>query len=215
MSRGILGCVMAASQPSPRLDPDGDPRPLLRRPRPEDAVELASATFFEGSRVDMQTLAGRLGISPATLYRWFGSRAGLLDAVFEQIAEEFTAQARSEAQGDGDDLVCDYARRLMRNGVSSVPIRAFVTREPQLGLRLLLGREGAVHRVVAARTGELIAQTRAPGAPHPREEHVHLIVQVATALEWATFTVGDEPEIDSAVDIIRMILAAPPGGDAT
>ena len=67
-----------------------------------------------------------------------------------------------------------------------------------------------MHRVVTARTGELIAQTRAPGAPHPREEHVHLIVQVATALEWATFTVGDEPEIDSAVDIIRMILAAPP-----
>jgi AcrR family transcriptional regulator len=209
----MLGCVMATPQPSPRLD--DVPQPLLRRARPDDAIELASATFFEGSRVDMQTLAARLGISPATLYRWFGSRAGLLDSVFERIAEQFAAQARSEAQGDGDDLVCDYARRLMRNGVSSEPIRAFVTREPQLGLRLLLGREGAVHRVVTRRTGELIAQTRAPGAPHPREEHVHLIVQVATALEWATFTVGDEPEIDSAVDIIRMILAAPPGGGAT
>ena len=97
----MLGLVMAASQPSPRLDPDGDPRPLLRRPRPDDAVDLASATFLEGSRVDMQTLAARLGISPATLYRWFGSRAGLLEAVFERIAEEFAAQARSEAQGRG------------------------------------------------------------------------------------------------------------------
>src|SRR4051812_48627820 len=112
----MLGCVMAASQPSPHLDPGEDPRPLLRRPRPDDAIELAGATFFAGARVDMQTLAARLGISPATLYRWFGSRAGLLEAVFERIAEEFTAQARREAQGDGDDLVCDYARRLMSRG---------------------------------------------------------------------------------------------------
>jgi AcrR family transcriptional regulator len=204
----MLGIVVAATQPS--AGPDAAPQPAFRRARPEDAVDQASATFLDGSRVDMQTLAARLGISPATLYRWFGSRAGLLEEVFERIAEEFAARARAEAQGQGDDLVCDYARRMMTMAAAFEPMRIFVTREPQLGLRLLLSRGGAVHRVVTARTGELIAQTRGPGARTPDEEHVHLIVQVATALEWATFTVGDEPQIDSAVEIIRMILAAPP-----
>ena len=209
MSRGILGGVMAASRPTASAATAAAAQPVLRRPRPADAVEQATVTFVEGARVDMQTLAARLGISPATLYRWFGSRAALLEEVFERLAEQFSAQARAEARGEGDELVCDYARRLMITAAAFEPIRAFVTREPQLGLRLLLGREGAVHRVLTARTGELIAQTRGPGATAPDEEHVHLIVQVATALEWATFTVGDEPEIDSAVEIIRMILAVP------
>ena len=204
----MLLTAMAASQPSSVAD--AAPQPAFRRPRPDDAVDLASATFLEGARVDMQTLAARLGVSPATLYRWFGSRAGLLEGVFERLAEDFAARARAEARGQGDELVCDYARRMMVRAAAFEPIKTFVTREPQLGLRLLLGRDGAVHRVLTARTGELIADTRERGASTPDEQHVHLIVQVATALEWATFTVGDEPEIDSAVDIIRMVLASVP-----
>lgn len=199
----MLVSAMAATEPSTRE------QPAFRRARPEDAVDQAMATFLAGARVDMQTLAARLGISPATLYRWFASRAGLLESVFERLAEQFAAQARADARGEGDERVCDYARCMMTAAASFEPMRTFVTREPQLGLRLLLGREGAVHRVVTARTAELIADTRAPGAGSPDEDHVHLIVQVATALEWATFTVGDEPEIESAVEIIRMILEAP------
>jgi hypothetical protein len=45
---------------------------------------------------------------------------------------------------------------------------------------------------------------------------VHLIVQVATGLVWATFVIGEEPQIDSAVEVIRMILSAgASGGVAT
>jgi hypothetical protein len=35
---------------------------------------FALETFLNDARVDMQTVAAQLDVSPATLYRWFGSR---------------------------------------------------------------------------------------------------------------------------------------------
>jgi len=195
---------MSASQTAP-----AEQAPIVRRPRPDDAVELALETFLREERVDMQSLAGRLGVSPATLYRWFGSRGALLEAVFERLAERFSDEAEAEARGAGDERVLDWARRLMLMAAAFEPLRSFVTREPQLGLRLLLGRGGAVHSKLSARTAQLIAEARPADAGAPPEQHVHLIVQIATALAWATFTIGDEPEIDSAVEVIGLILAAP------
>ncbi len=182
--------------------------PMFRRAKPADALDLAVDTFLAEARVDMQTLAVQLAISPATLYRWFGSRAQLLDAVCERLAERFTAAARAEAQGDGDERTCDYARRVMSAAAAFGPLRSFVAREPQLALRLLLGGSGAVHRVVTERTREMIAETRPPDQARRLDQQVHVIVQVATALVWATFAIGDEPAIDSAVEIVGVILAS-------
>ena len=184
------------------------PARRFRRAKPADAVDLALETFVSDTRVDMQILAAELDVSPATLYRWFGSRGQLLDRVLERLAEQFSAAARVGAQGDGDERVCDYARRLMRAAAEFEPARSFVSREPQLALRLLLGREGAIHRVIAGEMSEVIAEDRPPQRARPLEKQVHVIVQVATALVWATFAIGDEPQIDSAVEIIRMILAS-------
>jgi len=181
--------------------------PRFRRAKPADALELALETFLREERLDMQALAAQLAVSPATLYRWFGSRGQLLGSVLELLAERFSEAARAEAQGDGDERTCDYARRLMTAAAAFGPARSFVTREPQLGLRLLLGRQGAVHRVLSREMAEVIAQTRSPEEASRLVERAHVIVQVATALVWATFTVGDEPQIDGAVEIIRMVLA--------
>ncbi len=192
-------------------DRDGASHPVFRRAKPADALNLAVDTFLAEARVDMQTLATQLAISPATLYRWCGSRAQLLDAVCERLAERFTAAARAEARGEGDERTCDYARRLMSTASAFQPLRSFVAREPQLALRLLLGTSGAVHRVVTEQTREMITETRPPDAARRVDEQVHVIVQVATALVWATFAIGEEPAIDSAVEIVRVILASTAG----
>jgi AcrR family transcriptional regulator len=199
--------MTTANVSAPVVDRDGTPGPLVRRAKPEDAVELALGTFLACARVDMQALAAQLDVSPATLYRWFGSRAQLLDKVCERLAEQFASAGRSQAQGSGDERVCDYARRVMSSSAAFEPVRSFFTREPRLALRLLLGKQGSVHGVLVEQTGELIAQTRAAREP-PEDEHVHLIVSVATGLVWASFVIGDEPQIDSAVEIIKLILAS-------
>ncbi len=171
-------------------------------------MDLAVETLLGEVRVDMQALAAQLGVAPATLYRWFGSRGALLEQAFERLTRQFSAAARAEARGDGDERVCDYARNIMTSSAAFQPVRSFVERESELGLRLLLRRGGAVHRVVADELLEMLAETRSQPPTPELVEAAHVIVQVATSLVWATFMVGDEPEIDEAVQVIRVILAS-------
>jgi len=200
----------------PRSGVSGEaPAPRFRRARPTDAVDLAVETLLAEARVDMQVLAAELGVAPATLYRWFGSRGALLEQAFEKLAREFSAHARAQASGEGDERVCDYARNIMTASAAFQPMRNFVEREKELGLRLLLRRDGAVHRVIAEELLEVIAQTRPPARAEQLEGAAHVIVQVATALVWATFTVGDEPRVDDAVEVVRVILASSGPGART
>jgi AcrR family transcriptional regulator len=194
--------VPARSERAPSTD--------FRRATREDAVDVTLQTLVGEARVDMQTLAARLGVSPATLYRWFGTRAQLLDATFERLSREFCGQARASAVGSGDELVCDYARRLMTLGTRFQPLRTFVSREPQLALRLLLGEDGAVRRVVVESMRELLGETRGADQVRVLGEQIDVIVQVATALVWATYAIGEEPQIDRAVSLVRLILASSP-----
>jgi AcrR family transcriptional regulator len=201
--------------PSPKTAPENtvtEPEALFRRARPGDAVDLAVATFLAGERVDLQTLARRLDVSPATLHRWFGSRGALLDRVCGRVTEAFADAAVAEARGKGDERISSFARLLMVNASSAEPVRAFVTREPQLALKLILGKDGTVHRVLAERTLAVIGDARGTADAEALEQATHLIVQVSTALIWATFVIGEEPEIDSAIQIIRMVLESVPAG---
>jgi len=196
---------MAQASPVEQAEPA---TPRFPRAKPADAVDLAIETLLSEARVDMQTLAAQLGVAPATLYRWFGSRGALLERAFEQLAREFSSHARAQAHGDGDERVCDYARNVMTASAAFEPMRCFVAREKELGLRLLLRREGAVHRVIADELLEVLAETRPLAQAQRLEGAAHVIVQVATSLVWATFMVGDEPRIDDAVEVVRVILAS-------
>jgi AcrR family transcriptional regulator len=151
--------------------------------------------------------SGRSAISRVTLYRWFGSREQLLEQLLIQLAGEFTAPARAAATGEGDERVVDFARRIMDATAHFQPLRTFVEREPQLALRLLVGESGAVHGSIAQALLDVIAETHSAEETHALEQQVHAIVRMATALQWSTIAIGDEPETELAVDIVRVLLA--------
>jgi AcrR family transcriptional regulator len=188
--------------------------PVIRRPRPADGLDLARVTFLAGERVEMATIASRLDVSQATVYRWFGSRERLIERVLDEIAREFLAAARAQARGDGDERVLDYARGLMTVTVTLEPVRAFVEREPQLSLRLLLGEKGVIRRTLREALAGVVAETRSAAAAQALEDELDVLVEVAVALEWATFAIGDEPQIDHAMHIMRLILASHAGDGA-
>jgi AcrR family transcriptional regulator len=182
--------------------------PIFRRPTRQDALDLARTAFLEGARVEIGVLAAQLSISRVTLYRWFGSREQLLEQLLIQLAGEFTAPAREQATGDGDERVIDFARRIMNATSQFQPLRTFVEREPQLALRLLIGQAGAVHGSIAQALLDVIAETHSPEQTAGLEGQVHAIVRMATALQWSTIAIGDEPETELAVDIVRVLLAS-------
>lgn len=169
---------------------------------------MARATFLSGERVDMGTLAARLATSRSTLYRWFGSREQLLEKLLLQLTGEFSAAARVEAEGEGDERVLDFGRRIMDATARFEPVRTFIAHEPQLALRLLIAERGAVHASIADTMLEVIAETHSEQETEVLRHHVHAVVEVAATLQWATVAIGEEPNTERAVDIVRVMLAA-------
>ncbi len=184
-----------------------DARPVVRRPKPEDALEAARASFLAEERVELATLAVQIDVSQATLYRWFGSREQLIDRVLGVLTDEFTAAAKTEGKSEGDERILDFIRDVMASTVGFAPVRTLIAKEPQLALRLLLGEEQAVHRGLVRALSEVVAETRSPKQARELESEIDTIVQVGTALEWATLVAGDEPHLDRVVDIARALLA--------
>jgi AcrR family transcriptional regulator len=184
--------------------------PAFRRAMPRDAVNAAQATFLASERVDMGTLAGQLAISRATLYRWFGSRDQLVERILVQLADGFCSTALIDLEPEGDDRVLEYARRLMAITVGFEPLRAFVEREPQLALRLLIGQRGAIHAVISRALLAVVSETRTAGETAALEPNVDVVVWVATSLQWATLAGGEEPQTERVVEIVRALLTASP-----
>jgi hypothetical protein len=87
------------------------------------------------------------------------------------------------------------------------PAQVFVNREPQLALRLLIGEHGAVHHAIVEEISAVLAQAEAVEDMSGLEERINVAVQVGTALQWATFAIGDQPDPQRVLDIVQMLLA--------
>ncbi len=167
----------------------------------------------EGVRVDMGELAERIGVGRATLYRWFGAREVLLDGLLERFALAFLDQAREQAQGEGDDWVLDVSRRLMESRPSSSSPRGASSRASRSSrFDSCSAPGGAVHRTLSRALREALAEIHSEEELAALEPSIEPMVQVATALQWATFAIGDEPQIERAVELMGLMLAAARGG---
>jgi len=195
---------MATTQPTQAQRPT----PIFRRPTPQDALDIARTAFLDDERVEIGVLAAQLSISRVTLYRWFGTREKLIEQVLVQLAGVFAAAAEGEAEGDGDERILDFTRRIMNATVHSQPLRGFVEREPQLALRLLIGERGEVHNRVLDALSDVVAHTYSPERAKALEHNIDVVVRVATALQWGTLAIGEEPKTEEAVEILRILLNA-------
>jgi hypothetical protein len=93
----------------------------------------------------------------------------------------------------------------MRITSTFAPLRGFAEREPQFALRILLDPQGPVADELRAG----FARALSDHAPDPEaidDDTIDIMVQLATALEWAPISVGEEPAIDRAVELMRSLL---------
>ncbi len=194
------------SSPAVSSQTAGPTQPRARRPGPDDAVVAARALLDRGERVDMQAVARELGVSRATIHRWFGMRDDLMRAVFEQLAMEFTAQARAQATGEGDERLFDVLRRLAAISAAYEPMRVAAAREPGLTLQLILDPQGPVYGHVLGALTELAGATRAPAEMTRLTRTLDTFVSASVALHWATIAGGREPDPQRYEDIGRALL---------
>jgi AcrR family transcriptional regulator len=181
--------------------------PRFRRPTPDDAAELARELFDAGERIDVLAVARRLGVSRATMHRWFGTRDQLLTAVLGLVADDFVGAAEAEAQGKGDERLLDFARRLAGASGVFAPLRQITQGEPDIALTLLLTPDGPVRPKVAAAVRRLLGPTRTPAALRRLDPAIELYVDAAMALHWATIATGAQSDPERLVLLGRALLA--------
>ncbi len=192
--------------------PDAAPR--FRRPTPGDAVDVARELLDEDERVDVQAVARRLGVSRATMHRWFGTRDQLMAALFAQMAQEFVAEALASARGRGDARAFDFVRRLADRAAAVTPLQRAATEDPALVMRIVLAPDGPVRGPIVETVTQLLAATRTPAQLRRIRAPVGLFVDAALALHWGTVMSGQTPDGRRYALLGRALLAQAEGAAA-
>ncbi|MFI6073698.1 QsdR family transcriptional regulator [Actinoplanes sp. NPDC051343] len=118
-----------------------------RRVISRDAVVRgAMRQFAAAGSIDMQSLAGDLAISRATLYRVAGSRDALLGEALWTLGRRLLDVARSERVRRGPDGVIEVSQIFADRLGAAPPMRIFIGAEPETAARVLFTPSGAVHR---------------------------------------------------------------------
>jgi len=186
-----------------------------RRPTPPDALRLARRRWLAGERLDMGGLARDLGISRATLYSWVGSRERLIGEVMWSFAQQGLGQAQTAATGSGADYVVDVFERFIHLNADFEPLRRFVAGDPELALRVLTSKDSPVQGRMIAAARELLAEQVDAGELKPGIEIgtlAYTLIRVAESFLYSDVITGSEPDVDKAVDVVRVLLGAGPHG---
>jgi AcrR family transcriptional regulator len=145
-----------------RVLPEGTGTPATI---PGPIFAAAVDTFVSGQRLDMRSLARRVGVARATLYRQAGNREQLLDQVLWWRARRLLAdQVRASADLTGTDRLTAVIGGVLRAIGADRPVRIFLESDPETALRVLTGSRGAVHQGMAATLENLIDLERGRGA---------------------------------------------------
>src|SRR5918999_2032385 len=116
------------------------PRPRRGRPAAasrEDVLAAAMARYLRGRRIDVQAIAAELGLGRSTVYRWFGSREGLIGEVVVRAGDPLVDAARAEAGGGGAEALLDTFDRMNRKLAEAPALRQFLEQERSTALRLI------------------------------------------------------------------------------
>jgi AcrR family transcriptional regulator len=142
------------------------------------------AQYLRGQRIDVQAIAAGLGVGRATVYRWFGSREGLIGEVLVAAAEPLLTEARAKAKGRGGAALLDTFDRFNRSLAAAPALRRFVEAEREAAMRVITSGAGIVQpRIVAAITEVIEEEVRAGRYEPPVETATlaYAIVKLAEA----------------------------------
>jgi AcrR family transcriptional regulator len=185
-----------------------------RRGRPaaasrEDVLAAAMHRYLRGRRIDVQAIAGELGVGRTTIYRWFGSREGLIGEVLNQAYDALVEAAGAQARGRGGARLLDIFDRLNRSLADAPALRQFVEQERDVALRIITSSGGSAQPHNVARIVEVIEeQVRAGNYEPPVEPSTlgYAIVRLAEAFLFNDAAAGMRGDVDRLREVEAAIL---------
>jgi AcrR family transcriptional regulator len=193
-----------------------------RRGRPAtasraDVVAAARAQFMAGERVDLTVVARDLGLGRATIYRWFGSREGVLSEVIGDESEALIRHHRHAVRRRGVHGLLEVFDRINRSLSRSMPLRRYVEQEGAAALRLLTSSTGAVQSRGVALIAEMIEAEVMAGrfeAPADPETLAYAIVRLCEAFLYNDAAFGIRGDHERLREVEAALLGVPHPGPA-
>ena len=170
------------------------------------------ASYLRGRRVDVQAIAAELGLGRTTIYRWFGSREGLLGEVLVAAADPLLDDARSRARGRGGRALLDTFDRFNRSLVEAPALRTFVEQERELALRIITSGAGVVDPHIVGRITRIVEEEIEAGAYDPLVDPETLgfaIVRLAEAFLLNDVVAGVRSDVSRLRAVEAALLGVP------
>jgi len=189
--------------------------PRKRGPAPgatrEEVLELARSHWLACRRIDVQAIAAESGVGRATVYRWFGSREGLIGEAMLGVFEARVSDARAAFPGHGAKALLDTFDLIYRGLAEAPHIRAFIDRERATALPLMTSSDGPVHpRLVEIIRGIIDAEVErgAYRAPTDTTTLAYVLVRLAEALLF-NYAADDIPkDVERLREVFAGLLGA-------
>jgi AcrR family transcriptional regulator len=184
-----------------------------RRGRPaaasrDDVLHLALNRYLHGERVDVQAIAAELGLGRTTIYRWFGSREGLVGETVARAAVPLFEGARAAAGGRGGAALLDTFDRINRGLAAAPALRAFLELERD-ALRILTSSGGIVQPRAVATIQRFIEDEVRTGAYDPPVDPstlAYAIVRLAEAFLFNDATAAMRGDVERLREIEAALL---------
>ena len=177
---------------------------------PAEIFAAAVDTFTAGQRLDMRSLARRLGVARATLYRRAGNREQLLDEVIWWRARRMlAAQVRATATLEGVPRITAVIGGVLGLIERDKPLRAFLESEPEAAMRILTGTRSTVQHGMAGALENLIELERGRGAFEADLDTptlAYAIVRICEGFLYADVIADRTPDTGRAVTVIEALL---------
>jgi AcrR family transcriptional regulator len=172
----------------------------IRRPRgrPSAAsrqqfLDAATRRFLGCERVDVNAVCAELGLSRATVHRWFGSRDRVLGEVLAALTVRFLARIARDSTGSGDSSLLDLFEAFARALAGDRALRHFIEHEREAAQRILTASDSVVEpRVVEMLQGQIEAEVSNGYTPPADPEVVaYAIVRIAESFLYSDGFHGD------------------------
>jgi AcrR family transcriptional regulator len=177
----------------------------------EDVLATALRAYLHGERIDVQAIAAELGLGRTTIYRWFGSREGLIGEVVVRAAQPLFDEARAAARGRGGVALLDTFDRINRGLAAAPALRRFLELERD-ALRILTSSGGPVQpRMVAAIRGYVEEEMERGFRPAVDPATLaYAIVRLAEAFLYNDATTAVRGDVDRLREIEAALLGVTP-----
>jgi AcrR family transcriptional regulator len=183
------------------------------RPTALDALREAQDMFQAGQRVDMRSLAGKLGVDRATLYRWVGSREHLLAEVLWNLMASTVRRLRESSGAARRPAAADIVTGAAQAAMANRGMQRFLEREGDLALKLLTTKASEFQQRLIQLIAEVLDSDRRDGHLHsavPAADLPYVLVRIMESYVYLSLITGEEPDAARASSVIHALLPPTP-----